>query len=140
MRDCQALESEIASMKKTKSALEQQVRELRSTTTQAVNRYNLQSVALGERWDVGDAEAAAERERGAAESTGCITEQAAARATRVHERRRELQRGNGRRGEGVPRHRVGGSGEGDSGDAGARARAGVDRGCEPGGHEHNGTA
>ena len=87
MRDCQALESEIASMKKTKSVLEQQVRELRSTTTQAVNRYNLQSVALGERWDVGDAEAAAERERSAAESTGCIAEQAAARATRVHERR-----------------------------------------------------
>lgn len=51
MRDCQALESEIASMKKAKGALEQQVKELRSTATQAVNRYNLQSVALRGRWD-----------------------------------------------------------------------------------------
>ena len=51
MRDCQALESEVTSVKKAKSALEQQVKELRSTTTQAVNRYNLQSVTSGGRWD-----------------------------------------------------------------------------------------
>ncbi|KAK8792201.1 hypothetical protein WA171_002455, partial [Blastocystis sp. BT1] len=46
VHETQRLEKEINELKKARSSLDQQIRELRITTTQAVNRYNLQSVTL----------------------------------------------------------------------------------------------
>lgn len=46
VHEIQRLEKETLELKKARSSLDQQIRELRVTTTQAVNKYNLQSVTL----------------------------------------------------------------------------------------------
>ena len=46
VHEIQRLEKEINELKKVRSSLDQQIRELRITATQAVNKYNLQSVTL----------------------------------------------------------------------------------------------
>ena len=42
VHEIQRLEKETLELKKARSSLDQQIRELRVTTTQAVNKYNLQ--------------------------------------------------------------------------------------------------
>lgn len=46
VHEIQRLEKEVSELKKVRSSLDQQIRELRITSTQAVNKFNLQSVTL----------------------------------------------------------------------------------------------